>query len=147
MGGITLDGRDGGQKYMQVDFMSKDGRAMTQPVQLERSDMVGRCKLKSVDPLLEEEEFFRFYENIRTTRKDKRGSLKAPGFNPRTYAVKNLVSNFAFEFNLYRYDMVPKAQGGSDVMGNVKNFIIAVFIILAVVFGGGLYKLTNAVNP
>jgi hypothetical protein len=31
-------------------------------------------------------------------------SLKAPGFNPRTYEVKKPVSKFAFKFNLYRYD-------------------------------------------
>jgi hypothetical protein len=30
-------------------------------------------------------------------------SLKAPGFNPRAYKVKNRFQSFAFKFNLYRY--------------------------------------------
>jgi hypothetical protein len=30
-------------------------------------------------------------------------SLKPPGFSPRAYKVKKLVSRFAFKFNLCRY--------------------------------------------
>jgi hypothetical protein len=39
--------------------------------------------------------------------------LKAPGFNPRTYQVRNLVSKSAFKRNLYCYALEPTVVFGA----------------------------------
>jgi hypothetical protein len=42
-------------------------------------------------------------------------SLKAPGFNPRAYEVKNQFQASAFKFNLYRYMVVEDMKGSTGL--------------------------------